>query len=94
MSEVQSLQWFPGPMAKTRRRITEDLKLVDVVAELLDARVPASSANPVLQSMIQSKPRVVLLNKRDLADPSCTARWIEEYAARGIKAVSLDCRTG
>lgn len=94
MSEVQSIQWFPGHMAKTRRRITEDLKLVDVVAELLDARVPASSANPVLQSMIQSKPRVVLLNKRDLADPACTARWIEEYAARGIKAVSLDCRTG
>jgi len=94
MSEVQSVQWFPGHMAKTRRKITEDLKLVDIVAEILDARVPRSSSNPVLRDIIQSKPRVVLLNKSDMADPSRTAQWIEEYAAHGLKAVPLDCKTG
>lgn len=94
MSEVQSIQWFPGHMAKTRRRITEDLKLVDVVAELLDARIPESSANPVLQSIVRSKPRVVLLNKSDLADPACTSRWVSAYAGKGVKAVPIDCKTG
>lgn len=94
MSEVQSVQWFPGHMAKTRRKITEDLKLVDIVAEILDARVPRSSSNPVLRDIIQSKPRVVLLNKSDMADPSRTSQWIEEYAARGLKAVPVDCKAG
>lgn len=92
--EVSPVQWFPGHMAKTRRRITEDLKLVDVVAELLDARIPLSSANPELKKIINQKPRVVLLNKSDLADPQKTARWVEHFAAMGIKAVPLDCKTG
>lgn len=94
MSEVQSVQWFPGHMAKTRRKITEDLKLVDVVAEILDARIPQSSQNPVLRDIIQSKPRVVLLNKSDMADPAKTSQWVEHYAAAGIKAIPLDCKTG
>lgn len=94
MSEVQSIQWFPGHMAKTRRKITEDLKMVDVVAELLDARVPASSANPVLRDIVKSKPRLVLLNKSDMADPACTGRWIEKFAGDGIKAIPLECKTG
>ncbi len=94
MSEMQSVQWFPGHMAKTRRRITEDLKLVDIVAEILDARIPQSSSNPVLREIIQSKPRVALLNKSDMADPSCTSQWIAEYASRGVKAIALECKTG
>lgn len=94
MSEVQSVQWFPGHMAKTRRRITEDLKLVDVAAEILDARIPKSSTNPVLRDIIKNKPRVVLFNKSDLADPRQTSRWIEKYAAEGVRAISLDCKTG
>lgn len=94
MSEVQSIQWFPGHMAKTRRKITEDLKLVDVVAELLDARVPLSSANPVLRDIVKSKPRVVLLNKSDMADPACTSRWVEKFAGGGVKAIPLECKTG
>ncbi len=94
MSEIQSVQWFPGHMAKTRRKITEDLKLVDVVAELLDARVPQSSANPVLRDIIQSKPRVVLLNKSDMADPARTAQWVAAFGERGLKAIPLDCKTG
>lgn len=94
MSEIQSIQWFPGHMAKTRRRIGEDLKLVDAVAELLDARIPQSSANPILRDLAGSKPRVVLLNKSDLADPAQTARWVEKYAGEGVRAVPLDCKTG
>ncbi len=94
MSNVQSVQWFPGHMAKTRRKITEDLKKVDIVAEILDARIPQSSANPVLRDIIQAKPRIVLLNKSDLADPAKTTFWIEKYAAQNIKAVPLDCKTG
>ncbi len=94
MSELQSIQWFPGHMAKTRRRITEDLKLVDIVAEILDARIPKSSSNPVLRDIIQSKPRIVLLNKSDMADPSVTARWISSYAGGGIKAIPIECKTG
>lgn len=94
MSELQSIQWFPGHMAKTRRRITEDLKLVDIVAEILDARIPKSSSNPVLRDIIQSKPRIVLLNKSDMADPSVIARWISSYAGGGIKAIPIECKTG
>lgn len=94
MSEAQSVQWFPGHMAKTRRRITEDLKQVDVVAELLDARIPQSSSNPVLREIIRAKPRVVLLNKSDMADPSRTAQWVRYYGEQVVKAIPLECKTG
>ena len=69
MSDIQAVQWFPGHMAKTRRKITEDLKLVELIAELVDARIPQSSSNPVLRNIIKSKPKIVLLNKSDMADP-------------------------
>ena len=88
------IQWFPGHMAKTRRRITEDLKLVDVVAEILDARIPVSSRNPVLGDIIKRKPRVVLLNKSDLADPDVTARWVRAFREEGVNAIPLDCKNG
>ncbi len=91
---MTGINWFPGHMAKTRRKITEDLKLVDVVAEILDARIPQSSSNPVLREIIQSKPRVVLLNKSDMADPACTSQWVSDYAKMSLKAVPLDCKTG
>ena len=94
MSEAQSVQWFPGHMAKTRRKITEDLKLVDIAAEILDARIPASSANPVLRDIVKRKPRLVLLNKSDMADPAQTARWISWYAEQGLKAVPIESKTG
>ena len=94
VSEAMAVQWFPGHMASTRRRITEDLKQVDVVAELLDARVPRSSQNPMLQKLAKGKPKVVLLNKSDMADPNATARWVEYYAARNVKAVGVNCKTG
>lgn len=94
MGEIQSVQWFPGHMAKTRRKITEDLKLVDIVAEILDARIPQSSSNPVLRSIINSKARVVLLNKSDMADPVQTSRWVEHYAENGVKAIPIESKTG
>lgn len=93
MSEAQSIQWFPGHMTKTRRQIEKSLKLVDAVAEIVDARIPVSSRNPVLDKIIQNKPRIVLLNKCDMADPVQTSRWIESYRAQGIAAIAIDCRT-
>ena len=94
MAEIQSIQWFPGHMAKTRRKIQEDLKLVDIVAEILDARVPKSSSNPVLREIIQRKPKVVLLNKSDMADPAQTSKWVSYYASQGEKAIPLESKTG
>lgn len=94
MSEIMSVQWFPGHMAKTRRKIIEDLKLVDIVAELLDARVPKSSANPVLREIIRNKPRVVVLNKSDLADPNQTARWTALFREQELTAVPVESKTG
>ncbi len=94
MGEVMSVQWFPGHMAKTRRKIAEDLKLVDVVAEILDARIPKSSANPVLRDIIRSKPRVVLLNKSDMADPKETAKWTAHFQKQGLKAIPIESKTG
>lgn len=94
MSEAQQIQWFPGHMAKTRRKITEDLKLVDAVVEILDARIPRSSSNPILRDIVKAKPRVVLLNKSDLADPARTDKWTAYYEKKGLKAVPVACKTG
>lgn len=94
MGEAQSIQWFPGHMARTRRKISEDLKLVDIVAEILDARIPKSSSNPVLRDIIQRKPKIVLLNKSDMADPAQTSRWMSYYASLGEKAIPLESKTG
>lgn len=94
MEEVTSVQWFPGHMAKTRRKIKESLAKVDAVAELLDARVPISSRNPELGSLIGSKPRIILLNKSDTADEKQTRNWLSSYKRQGIAALALDCRSG
>ena len=94
MSEVQSVQWFPGHMAKTRRAIQSSLKLVDIVAELIDARIPVSSRNPVLKSIIGNKPKIVLLNKSDMADPARTAEWVECFKQHKTVAIPIDCKTG
>lgn len=94
MSEMQNIQWFPGHMTKTKRQIQASLKLVDAVAEILDARIPLSSKNPDLQKLIQNKPKVVLLNKCDMANQTATSRWIDYYASRGITAIAVDCKSG
>ena len=94
MSEVQNIQWFPGHMKKTERQITNSLPLCDAVAEIVDARIPRSSRNPELSSLIEGKPRIVLLNKCDIADSKATNRWIRHFADNGILAIPLDCRSG
>lgn len=94
MSEIQSIQWFPGHMTKTKRKIQESLKLIDAVAEIIDARIPVSSRNPDLDQLVASKPRVILLNKCDMADPKETARWIDYYKKHGIAAIAVDCKSG
>ena len=90
----QNVQWFPGHMAKTRRLIKESLSLVDGVVELVDARIPYSSRNPELDSIIEKKPRIVLLNKCDVADPAATSLWIKYFQDKGCYAIAVDCRTG
>ena len=77
--EKLNIQWFPGHMTKTRRKIQASLKLVDAVAEIIDARIPVSSRNPELHKIIENKPRIILMNKCDMADPSQTARWVSCY---------------
>ncbi len=93
-NQKQTVQWFPGHMAKTRRLIKENLKLVDGVVEVIDARIPYSSSNPELSELIADKPRIVLLNKCDLADPYISSKWIEYYKSLGIAALTVDCRSG
>ncbi len=93
-NQKQIVQWFPGHMAKTRRLIKESLSLVDGVTEIIDARIPYSSSNPELEELVNNKPRIVLLNKCDLADKNTTNQWIEYYKNKGITALPVDCRTG
>ena len=90
----QNVQWFPGHMSKTRRLIKESLNLVDGVVELLDARVPYSSQNPELDSIVKNKPRIVLLNKCDVANPTATSMWIKHFEYKGKYAIAVDCKTG
>ncbi|MFI3206763.1 MAG: ribosome biogenesis GTPase YlqF, partial [Clostridia bacterium] len=81
-------------MAKTRRKIESSLKLVDIVAELVDSRIPLSSRNPVINSIVNSKARIILLNKADMADPRVTEKWVEFFASKKIRALPIDCKTG
>ena len=92
--ENQNIQWFPGHMTKTKRKIEESLPLIDAVAEIVDARIPVSSRNPDLAGLIKDKPLLILLNKCDMADPRETARWIDYYKRQGIPAIPVDCKTG
>lgn len=90
----QTIQWFPGHMAKTRRLITENLKYVDAVIEILDARIPYSSRNPEIVRLCEGKPSVLLLNKASLADPSVTAFWASRYTSQTTKCIETDCISG
>ncbi|MBP3329234.1 MAG: ribosome biogenesis GTPase YlqF [Clostridia bacterium] len=90
----QVVQWFPGHMAKTRRKIKESLPLVDAVTEIVDARVPVSSHNPEISDIISGKPRIVILNKCDVADENATRKWISYFKSQGIAAIAADCKSG
>ncbi len=94
MSEAQYIQWFPGHMTRTRRQIEKSLKQVDIVAEIIDARIPVSSRNPVLKSIINNKPKIVLMNKCDIADKRCTNEWIAYFKSKNVTALPVDCKSG
>ncbi|WP_082676525.1 ribosome biogenesis GTPase YlqF [Shouchella shacheensis] len=91
---MKTIQWYPGHMAKARREIKEKLKMIDVVIELLDARVPQSSRNPIIDELTGEKPRLVLLNKADLADASQTEKWARYFRGRGAEVLAINSQTG
>ncbi len=93
MQENLNIQWYPGHMTKTRRQMEADLKLVDAVCEIVDARIPISSRNPDIDNIVGNKPRMVILNRLDLADPDATARWAAYFKKKGIAAVATDCKS-
>lgn len=92
--EKMNIQWFPGHMTRAQRMIEENLKLVDAVCEILDARIPFSSRNPDIDRLAAGKPRLVILNRCDLADPEATKRWRRFFQERGIAILETDARTG
>ena len=92
--EKLNIQWFPGHMTKARRMIEENLKLVDAVCEILDARIPRSSRNPDIDRLAAGKPRLVILNRCDLADPAVTKEWAAYFRAQGIAVLETDARSG
>ena len=94
MENGMNINWFPGHMAKTRRQITEDLKLIDVVIEILDARIPIASQNPDIRQITQNKKKVIVLNKSDLADEKDNQKWREYFIKKGCKAVLVDSNNG
>lgn len=90
----QEIQWFPGHMAKTKRLIAENLKNVDIIIEILDARIPHSSRNPVINKLCEGKPIIILLNKSSLADPNVTRYWADKYTNENTVCIETDCITG
>lgn len=90
----QNIQWYPGHMTKTRRRIEECLRLVDGVVEIIDARIPMSSRNPEIDDITAGKPRIILLNKADIADGASTAKWIDYFSRNDVRCIACDCKTG
>lgn len=93
-TDMKVIQWFPGHMAKTRRAISANLKLVDAVVEIIDARTPLSSRNPEIDSLTAKKPRIILLNKCDLADSKATSAWVNYFRKGNTVALAVDCKSG
>ena len=94
MAEMASIQWFPGHMAKTRRMIQSNLSLVDGVVEIQEARIPFSGRNPEMDRLVNDKPRMLILNKSDMADDSATQIWINYYRSKGYTVIKADCKSG
>lgn len=90
---TMNIQWYPGHMTKTRRMIEADVKLVDAVCEILDARIPLASRNPDIDAICGTKPRMIILNRIDMADPAMTKRWAEHFRAKGYSVLQTDCKT-
>ncbi|MBS7298220.1 MAG: ribosome biogenesis GTPase YlqF [Eubacteriales bacterium] len=90
---MENLNWYPGHMAKTRRLIEDNLKFIDAVVEIIDARIPFSGRNPCFDDMIKSKPRLILMNKSDLADQKLTDKWVSYYSGQATKVMPISCET-
>ena len=90
----ENIQWFPGHMAKTRRMISENIKNVDVIIEILDARIPKSSRNPEIAALTAAKPTILLLNKATLADSAMTKKWCDHYSSQNTVCITTDCVSG
>ena len=93
MTDNMNIQWYPGHMTKTRRQIETDLKLVDAVCEIVDARIPVSSRNPDIDAICGEKPRMIVLNRMDLADPAATKKWAEFFRRKGMAVIATDCKS-
>ena len=91
---MPTINWFPGHMKKTQREIKENLKLVDAVIEIRDARIPRSSANPDIDKLCEGKPRVILLNKSDLSESKVTKMWMNNLSSENVKVIEVNCLTG
>lgn len=94
MDEITKVQWFPGHMTKTKRKMQESISLVDAVLEIIDARIPVSSRNPELNGMIGNKPRLILMNKCDMADDAQTKKWVRRLQSEKEIALPVDCKSG
>ena len=94
MSEEMNIQWFPGHMTKARRMISENVRLVDIVCEIIDARIPVSSRNPDLDELTGEKPRLIIMNRVDQADPAVTKLWSDSYKKQGCFVLETECKSG
>lgn len=94
MADKQNIQWFPGHMTKALRKIKDNLRAVDLVVEIVDARLPMSSRNPDIDALVNNKPRIIILNKSDMANPNATALWVNYYEKKNIRTIVMDCKTG
>ncbi len=92
--DIKGINWYPGHMAKAKRLIAENLKQIDIVAEIIDARIPKSSQNPDFDNLLMEKPRIIILNKSDLADANISRQWINKYEKKGTVAILTDCKSG
>ena len=93
MDSKLNIQWYPGHMTKTRRMMEENLKLVDAVCEILDARIPISSRNPDIDAICGNKPRMVILNRTDMADPAALRQWTQYFESKGLAVLQTDCKS-
>ena len=91
---IENINWYPGHMKKTRELIQQNLKMVDAVIEVIDARIPVSSRNPIIDELVKGKPRIIVLNKSDLADEDSSRAWTEKFRAEGNKVLAMNCMSG
>ena len=91
---VENINWYPGHMKKTKELIQENLKLVDAVIEVIDARIPVSSRNPIIDTLVNKKPRIIVLNKSDLADEKAVKSWADIFRQQGNRVISMNCMSG